>query len=283
MKALGIDFGASQIRGGIVNEVGELSNEKFQDSRVGEGREATVLRLRNFIQSYLKDDPEIKTVGVGTPGPIDWLAGTVLNSPNLPGWEVVPLQKLLQEGVEIPIVIDRDANVALIGEHWVGEAKGLEYAALLTWGTGVGGAIIASNRIYRGHSGLAGELGHLIIDKNGPQCHMGHCGCLESFIGGKAVEERYGRSLKDIAEGARGGNEEDKKVAQEIGEYLKIGLRNIVTILDPSLIVLDGSVVQSIDVFLPEIEDFPVKASKLALKAGVIGAARMAMEHLREG
>jgi len=275
----GIDFGATLIRGALIAEKGQVIGERTENSKVGEGREATLARLIKFSQTLI-DNQRVGAVGVGTPGPIDYLTGVVLNPPNLPNWQNVPLRDILKDALGVPIMVDRDANCALLGEMWQGEARGVKNAVLITWGTGVGGAVLINGEIERGQSNLAGEIGHMIIDKDGPACPLGHRGCLESLIGGAAVERAWGKDLATIMEGARAGRDQDQKIATKIGDTLQIGLKNLVTLYDPEVIIFDGSVVKSIDIFLPKIQDFPIKVSQLALRAGVIGAGKLALDYL---
>ncbi len=277
----GVDFGATQIRGALITEKGQLTGEKAENSKVGEGREAVVARLIRFCQTLIGKE-KVAAIGFGAPGPIDYLTGVILNPPNLPDWKNVPLRRILQESLSLPVVLDRDANVALLGEMWQGEAKGIQNAVLMTWGSGVGGAILANGEIERGQGNLAGEIGHMIIDQNGPQCPLDHRGCLESLIGGLAIKKTWGKDLKSIIEGARSGQNQDIQIVTKIGNALQIGLKNLMTLYDPQVIILDGSVVQSIDIFLPKIKDFPVKISRLTLKAGVIGAGRLALNYLEK-
>ncbi|MDO8512946.1 MAG: ROK family protein [bacterium] len=272
---LGLDLGGTQIRGGIVDDDGNIVLEKAIPTKLSTS--SIVDRLFDLIRELISEY-QVKAIGIGVPGPIDFGAGLILNPPNLPELNNVPLKQKIDQEFNLPVAMDRDANCALIGEHWVGIAKGMQNIALITWGTGVGGAVIIDNKIYRGHSGLADEIGHMIIDKDGPECSLGHRGCLETFIGGANVQLRYGKSLEEITAGGREGQERDREIVREIGEYLKIGLMNIVTLYDPELIIIDGGAAQSLDVFLLEIGDLPVRVSPLAKEAGILGAARLVSE-----
>lgn len=276
MSYLGIDIGGTHIRGVVVEETGEVLAKKEIMTEAQEGRESVLKRLFDLIGELLTADA-VEAIGIGTPGPIDYMIGSVINSPNMPGFQNVPLKQLVSEKFKLPVALDRDANAALIGEHWIGEGKGFKNLAMLIWGTGVGGAIIIDNKIYRGHSDLAGEIGHMIIDEHGPKCNLGHNGCLESIIGGRQIELRYGRGLKEISIGARSGDPEDVQILDEIGEALKIGLKNIVTLFDPEIILLDGGCTKDLDLIMDKISDMPVRLSQFARVAGVMGAARLAM------
>ncbi len=274
-KYLGIDFGGTRMRSIVLDEEGTIYAEADDLTQAEDGQEIIVSRLLDFISKSLEGH-EVSGIGIGTPGPIDFLTGTILFTPNIP-LKNVPIKQLIEERTGLPVVVERDANAALIGEHWMGDAKGCRNVAMLIWGTGIGGAIIIENKIFRGRNDMAGELGHVIIDEDGPYCNMGHNGCLESFIGGKAIYERYKRSMREIAQGARIGNEDDLKIIAEIGKNLNVGLKNLITLFDPELILIDGGCSKDFDLFLDYVKDMPVKLSKFAAKAGVIGAARVAM------
>lgn len=275
MNYLGIDLGGTNIRAALIDEQGKFWKEKEVETKAEESAEMILDRLLTLVKTF----SGFEAIGIGVPGPIDYKGGVILNPPNLPSLHNLNLKQLLENNFHLPVAMDRDSNCALIGEHWLGEARGLKNVAMLTWGTGVGGAVIIDNKIFRGHSDIAGEIGHMIIDTDGPACNMGHKGCLESFIGGRAIEDRYGRDFKSIDRGAREGRPEDMQIVREVGRKLAIGLNNIITLFDPELVLLGGSAVQSVDLFLDYIKDMPVKISKNAKKAGVIGAARIAMKN----
>lgn len=289
MQVLAIDLGGTQIRTAAVNEVGGIIEELKSPTEADKGLDHVLQNLFNLCDNLI-NSYHIEAIGIGVPGPIDYEAGIIINPPNLPGWQNVKLKNILAEKYHLPVALDRDANSALIGEHWLGAAKGLKNVALLTWGTGVGGAIIIDNHIYRGNSNLAGELGHMIIDENGPECPLGHRGCLESFIGGRSIEKKYGIPLEKIAQNLRSQDvilftnpvSKSQIIISEIAGSLVIGLKNIITLFDPELILLDGGATQSIDVFYPFIKDLPVKVSPHALDAGILGAARVALNNIND-
>lgn len=280
MIVLGVDLGGTQMRVAQIDSNGKIIKQDSAPTLAEKGKDNVISRLIKLIKDNLT--PEIQAVGLGMPGPLDLTAKTVINPPNLPGWHIVPIVDIIQKELNIPVILERDANCALVGEHWIGAAKGLQDVALITWGTGVGGALIISNRIYHGPSGVAGELGHMIIDYNGSSCHLGHSGCLESFIGGLAVSRRYGQSFQDIVTGFHHEEPQAIKAIVEITQALKVGVQNIITIFAPELIVFTGSVTKSIDVFLPAIKDYPIKVSHLAGEAGLLGAARLALDFLEK-
>ncbi len=274
MRVLGVDLGGTHIRAGIIDGKGNILEQEKIRTMSADG--AALSRLIELIDKMIK--PEILAIGIGVPGPIDLEAGMILNPPNLPDLHNVKIKEILEDRYHLPVGLERDANAALIGEHWIGEAKGLKNVAMIIWGTGVGGAIICDNHIYRGHSKLAGEIGHMIVDEDGPDCAMGHRGCLESLIGGAAIKSRVGVSLEEIAEQAREGNKDSREIFAYIGDYLKAAIKNIIMLFDPELILLDGSGVKSFDLVYEKIKYLPIKVSQNAQTAGLLGAGRVGLD-----
>ena len=256
----------------------------------------------------------VEGIGVGVASKVDFAAGRVVESVNLPLADV-PLRDLLQRRFDIPVVIDNDATAAAIGEHTFGAGAGAREMLMLTLGTGVGGGIICGGRPYRGFSGAAAELGHIIIDVNGPKCpaNCSNHGCLEAYVAGPAMAaaaaaaaaaqpaSALGRALAagHAIDGrllTRLGLEGDAgavAVLARLGEYLGAGLVTLVNIFNPEVIVIGGGAAAAGELLLgpargvlqargsrPARDQVRVVPAALGPDAGFIGAAALALIEL---
>jgi len=256
----------------------------------------------------------VEGIGVGVASKVDYAAGRVVESVNLPLADV-PLRDLLQGRFGVPVVIDNDATAAAIGEHAFGAGAGAREMLMLTLGTGVGGGIICGGRPYRGFSGAAAELGHIILDVNGPKCpaNCSNHGCLEAYVAGPAMAaaaaaaaaaqpaSALGRALAagHAIDGrllTRLGQEGDAgavAVLARLGEYLGAGLVTLVNIFNPEVIVIGGGAAAAGELLLgpargvlqargsrPARDQVRVVPAALGPDAGFIGAAALALIEL---
>ena len=245
---------------------------------------------------------------------VDFRAGRIVLSTNLPLADV-PLRDLLSERYGVPVVVDNDANVACLAEFRYGAGIGTSEMIMLTLGTGIGGGIITNGRLYRGASGAAGELGHMLIDYDGPRCH-GACpnrGCLEVYASGQAM----GRAARDVArtvpdsalgQALASGEEVDGpllsrlalngdaaaiSLLSDIGEKLGLGITSLVNIFNPELIVIGGGAAQAGEIILgparrvvseralaPQRDQVRIVPAQHGVDAGVLGAAALAIIEL---
>ena len=253
-------------------------------------------------------------VGVGVASMVDFAAGRVVASVNLPLRDV-PLRDVLQERFDVPVVVDNDATVATVGEHAFGAGAGVREMLMLTLGTGVGGGIIAAGHPYRGHSGAAAELGHLIVDVDGPECpgrvpeprlsrgvRLGHG---DGRGGAAAAEAEPGSALgRALAAGetvdgplltrlAQAGDTEAIAVVTRVGEYLGAGLVTLVNVFNPELVVVGGGAAAAGELLLaparrvlaarglrPQRDEVRVVPARFGNDAGVVGAAALALTEL---
>lgn len=212
-------------------------------------------------QAHITSD-QVVGIGVSIAGPLDSHRGIIFTSPNLPGWNHIRLKDILHCRYSIPIIIENDANAATFGEYAFGAGRGYNNLVYLTISTGIGGGIIVDNQIVRGASGTAGELGHIVIDRNGEQCNCGNIGCLESIASGSAIARRANRAIathsyfKDshsnkqrsyidaqlVAKDANDGIPAAQAIIADAAEALGVGLVDIIHIFNPEVIILDGGV-----------------------------------------
>jgi glucokinase len=254
---------------------------------------------------------QVAGVGVGAPGPVDFAAGVIVDPPNLPGFERVPLGALLGERLGLPVRLDNDANAAGLGEARFGAGQGASPLVYLTVSTGIGGAILIGGELLRGAAGAAGELGHLVIQPHGPRCGCGGEGCLEAVASGTAIarEARLGLvrgepsllskglgndlpglSAKEVAEAAAQGDAFSLAVLDHAFTLLGLGVAGLVNALNPARVVVGGGLAALGDRLLDPIragilrhsnkvaaQSVTVVQAALGRNAGVVGAAALAM------
>jgi len=250
---------------------------------------------------------EIIGVGVGAPGPLDTRSGIVLLTPNL-GWVNLPLRRIIHDRLGLPAALDNDANCAVLGEWWVGAARGSRTAIGITIGTGIGGGLILEGKLYHGASDVAGEIGHTTIDTEGRRCKCGNYGCLEAYASGpnialRAIEaleagaesrlpEHVGGELRRITaqtvyEAAQDGDELALEVVNDTAKFLGVGIANLLNVFNPEVVVICGGVTLAGDhLFVPLRREVARRAFKPAVQAcrivpgalvgtaGVYGAAK---------
>jgi glucokinase len=307
----GVDLGGTTIHVGLVTAEGEIITEKIIDSEVAKGPNHVLNKIANVIHGLRMNTKKQLTVcalGIGTAGKIDIHEGILIEASNFPNWRDVPLSTSLNKRLKMPVFVDNDANVAALGEHAYGAGQGASEMFMVTLGTGVGGGLILRGRIYRGADGVAGEFGHTIIQYNGPVCGCGRKGCVEAFVGTKGilriVQEKLNADRdslltrikpgeitpKDISIAANQGDEVAIESFRDVGTYLGIGLGNVVNLLNIERIVVSGGVAKAGKWILKPTresliqtalrvpgETIQVVASTLRDRAGILGAARLAM------
>lgn len=254
---------------------------------------ATMIRLGR----ELLGENEAAAIGVSFGGPADYQTGLVRLSHHVPGWENTPLQRLLEEAFGAPARIDNDANAAALGEHRFGAGRGVQHLLYVTVSTGVGGGWILDGRPFRGHAGMAGEIGHTVVDPNGPVCLCGKRGCVERLASGPYMAQDLAEKLarpsgalsgRDVAKMAAAGNAAAQEILQRGAWALGVGIGNAANLLNPQRVVLGGGVTKSGDAWqqtvrraaretaLPEIT-FDVVPAALGDDAPLWGAAALAV------
>lgn len=217
-------------------------------------------RLTRVIEEVWPDGQFVEAIGLGSPGPLDPHTGYLLAPPNNPEWHNFPLAPSVSKHFGVKTYLDNDANLAGLAEYRFGAGKNHHDVLYITVSTGIGAGVIIDDRLLQGYHGLAAELGHIIIDPNGPPCSCGFKGHLESFSSGPAIvryvlgelESGVGSSLKrdvnltarDVAEAAHQGDTLAIKAYQRAGEYLGIGVASFLHAFDPSIVIFGGGVSQ---------------------------------------
>jgi len=241
----GIDLGGTQVRVVFGNAKGDiLSGARTQTKALG-----TPARVVGWIGAQARrHEVDLKMAAIGAPGPVDPRTGMLINPPNLGDprhWYNVPITELLRAELGCPVQLQNDANLAGLGEFHQGAGRGTRDMTYITWSTGVGAGVVIDGRLVDGAHGSAGEVGHMIIDPNGPVCGCGQRGCVEAICSGANIEKRYGTPAKELLEAAAEGDEHGVAVAEEMSTAMGIALINVSNLYDPEMIVMGGGVTQS--------------------------------------
>lgn len=311
--AVGIDLGGTNIKAGLVDSIGKIVLKKSIETCAEQGYKRVIERMAGLVLELVRTmGEEVKGVGIGTPGLVDAERGVVIELPNLKGWTNVPVCGEIRKLTGYRCFLGNDANNMAFGESTVGAAKGKRNIVCITLGTGVGGGIIIDGKVYQGSTGVAGEVGHTIIDMNGPECNCGGRGCLERYVGNKYISEYAVKVVKkfrgkskivDAAGGdvnritpeavyraAKAGDMTAKKILRDIGRLIGIGLVSVVNILNPEMVVIGGGVANAGELLFRGVRDglmergmkgivksVRVVKAKLGNDAGIIGSAMLAM------
>lgn len=246
--AIGIDIGGTKIRTALINEQGDLKNKMTCSTPVLGGKVAILEKLVDIINQYQSSCGSIKGVGIGTAGRVCLQTGDIIYATdNLPGWTGVPLKKVLEDRCHLRVDVQNDVNAAALGEGWMGNASDMDDFALISIGTGIGGALIQGGRIINGPTGSAGEIGHMILYPGGRRCNCGQQGCLEQYVSGTCLY-KYAKEIDEhwdsyhLIEELAAGN---KRAIQQIERFtydFAISLVNLHHFFDPELVIIGGGV-----------------------------------------
>jgi glucokinase len=309
-ETIGVDLGGTKMLLGVLDADSRVLWESNERS-TGQDESELVELLAREVEEAREARSGAAAVGLGIPATIDHDRGLAISAVNLP-IDNLPIRDLIAERSGLPVFVDNDANVAALAEHLAGAAKGARNAVMLTIGTGIGGGLILGGEIYRGANGAGAELGHTVIDIDGPRC-QGNCpgrGCIETLASGtalgregRAVAEREpdsklgtmsaeGREIdgRAVTEAARAGDAAAIAVFDLVGTRLGAALASFANIFEPEVIVIGGGVIAAGDLLLepareqlrtralPPMNGTPVVPAALGPDAGMIGAAEMALE-----
>lgn len=304
---VGVDLGGTKIYTALVDLEGNIIKEKTVETLAHEGEQAVVGRMVDTI-NYVIDGTDknlIKSIGIGSPGPLDVKNGIIIENSNLPfkNFEIV---KTIKEAFDLPTHLDNDANVATLGEFMFGAGKGTENMVFITASTGIGGGAVLNGRLFRGSTGNALEVGHTTVATEGPRCGCGNLGCAEALGSGTAIGKRAKEAVlsnavtslknyenvtaKEVFKEAANGDRVAKNILNTSLTYLGIAVANTITNFDPEKVVVGGGVVNGGDIVLETIrnvveercmsafvENCTIEKAILGGKAGVLGAAALAI------
>lgn len=317
----GVDLGGTKILAGVFTADGIKCVGKAKlSTKPGRGTETVMDRVARCVRDAMDecdlDMRRCKAVGIGAPGVVDFNEGRVIFAPNLPGWKDVPLKRELEKRLEIPVHVENDSNIAVLGVHEK-EFDGKPRSMIgLFIGTGIGGGLILDGRLFPGANHVAGEIGHMVLAVDGPKCGCGNKGCLEALASRTAIFNRIQTAVKDgqktaltdllgdkleglksgdLRKAIRRGDKFVEKVVEEAAEYIGVAVGNLVNLLNPEAVVLGGGVMDALEAemlgIITEVardyampgasQDLEIVASKLGDDAGITGAAVLARKQLK--
>jgi glucokinase len=314
-EIIGVDLGGTKMLLGVLDPDSKVLWES-REASTGQTEDELVALLIREVEEARGKCPGVAAVGLGIPATVDHDKGSARSAVNLP-LENLPIREIVGGRTDLPVFVDNDANVAALAEHLYGAARGTRNAVMLTIGTGIGGGLILNGEIYRGSTGAGAELGHTVIEIDGPPC-QGNCpgrGCVETLASGtalgregrEAAEREPGSALgemladgetidgKAVTEAALSGDQTARGVFDLIGSRLGVALTSFANIFEPEVFVIGGGVIAAGDLLLeparrelatralPPMKQIPVVAAELGSDAGMIGAAAMARIELEQG
>jgi glucokinase len=314
-RVIGIDTGGTKLLGGVVDENGTVHARVHRLFR-GASREEALQTMSDAVEEARAHAPDVEAVGFGIPSLVDQKRGMSVTSVHLP-IEDVPFREIMTERIGLPVFMDNDGNLAALVEQRSGAARGAQHVVLLTLGTGIGGGLVLDGKIYRGSIGAGAELGHMVIDLDGPRC-QGNCpnrGCLEALVSGTAIgragtlaaQRNPGSGLwrslaagdditgRLVTEHAQQGDEVARRVLERAGRHLGVGIANLVNIFNPEVVVVGGGAVGAGELLLaparvvvgeralrPSRDLVRIRAAHHGPEAGMLGAALLAFDGLAE-
>lgn len=252
----GIDLGPTKTRLALADLRGEQLAHHVLPTLSDLGPAALLSRVATSVRALMREarvlPGRLLAVGAGAPGAVDRERGTVVAlAPNLKGWSNVPMAAMLKRSLGAPVVVENDVNLAILGERWRGAARGHDTCAFITVGTGIGAGIVVEGALHRGHHFVAGEIGLMCMGPQFVNAEFGPRGCLESLAGLKAVAARWpGKARSDperwvaeLCEAAERGDRRADKALGETARLIGIAVANLSLVLDPSLVVLGGTLI----------------------------------------
>jgi len=313
---IGVDLGGTKIYTALADEKGKIISGNKMATEADKGEEVIINNILASIESVIEDSgvakKNVEKIGIGSPGPLSVRKGIIYETANM-SWEKVTIVEIMEEKTALSVKLENDANAAALGEKWFGAGKDIDDLIYITVSTGIGGGIVINKRAYHGFDGAAGEVGHMIVEPDGPQCGCGNYGCLESLASGTAIAREGKKLVKSeqvetmiremssndpeqvdallIAEAAQKGDKIAQDLYSKAGWYLGIGLANLINLFNPEMIVLGGGIMKDKelldDSLEKSLEDRALPSSlkqvnickvKLGDEAGVKGAIAVAME-----
>ena len=311
---VGVDFGGTKIFAGVFRSNLELIGTARISTKAYRGAETVLERLARCVKDAVDECDltlgQVKAVGLGAPGAVDPEKGLVIFAPNL-GWENRPLKKEMEKELGIPVFIENDANLQMIGIYEVELESKPRHAVGVFVGTGIGGALIINGELYSGFNHSAGEIGHMAIDLSGPKCGCGNRGCFEAIASRTGIVRRIqeavaagqttvltelvGSDLQDLRsrhlrKAIRKGDKFVLKIMEESADYMGIAVGNLINLLSPEVVMLGGGIIEALDeTLMPRVIEVAqaralpgtargirIQATRLGDNAGIIGGAVLA-------
>jgi glucokinase len=312
---VGVDLGGTKILAGVFKGSFECVGMAKVSTKSQRGADEVIERIARCAQDAVDEADlsfkQVTGVGIGAPGAVDFDSGTVIFAPNLEGWKEVALKKELEKQLGVPVFVENDCNIAALGVHAVELKAKPRHMVGIFVGTGIGGGVIINGDLYSGVNHTAGEIGHMVLDVDGPKCGCGNKGCFEALASRTAIfqqvragikdgqktllTEMLGDDLSDMRSGdlrkaIRRGDKFVDRIVEGAAEYIGIATANLVNILNPEVVVLGGGVIEALademmSVIVETAHEYAmpgtmkgveIVASKLGDNAGITGGAVLA-------
>jgi glucokinase len=292
-----VDIGGTKIAAGVVDANGGVLARRECPTDPDKGLAEGLQRITDMLrQSTEQVGGRLCGIGIGCTGPVSPMTGAIGNVEFLPGWEGANLVAMLSEAMGLPVAIENDADAAALGEWAWGAGRGTRTFLLVTVGTGIGVGVILDGKLYRGVGEAHPEIGHHVIDPDGPLCFCGAHGCWESMACGPAMEvwaqDHHAQGLRltarELCSLSEQGDPHAQEAVQRTARYLGLGLANLVTLFTPEIIALSGGLLQSHHLFMPTIREtvrtncglvphqyVQIVPAALGAEAGLAGAAQV--------
>ncbi len=318
---VGVDLGGTKIYAGVFNPAMQCIGNARISTKAQRGPDAVIERIARCVKDAVDecdlDAKALRGVGVGAPGAVDTETGRVIFAPNLPKWEDIPLKKELEKHLEVPVFAENDCNLCTLGVYEVELHAKPRHMVGIFLGTGIGAGLILNGELYSGFNRTAGEVGHMVLQVDGPKCGCGNQGCFEALAGRlslfkkihAAVKEgqktlltdMLGKDLEDMRSGdlrkaIRRGDKLVEKLVEEAARYTGIAVGNVLNLFNPEVVVLGGGLIEALeDEMLGIIEKtarqhalsgtakgIEIKACKLGDDAGITGGAVLARRNTKK-
>ncbi|MEK7676586.1 MAG: ROK family protein [Verrucomicrobiota bacterium] len=316
---VGVDLGGTKILAGVFSTQLRCLGRTKASTKAQRGPDAVIERIGRCVQDAVDecdlDMKQVKGVGIGAPGSVDFESGKVIMAPNL-GWQNVPLKKDLEKIIGLPVFVENDGTMCTLGVHTCElESKPRSMIGIFI-GTGIGAGLIIEGKLYSGFNGTAGEIGHMILEVGGPKCNCGNQGCFEALAGRQAIFRKIQSAVKDgqktiltemlgndlsdmrsndLRKAIRRGDKLVERIVEEAAEYIGIAVANVINLLNPEVVVLGGGLVEALEdemmaIIVETAHDYSlggtdkgidIRASKLGDDAGISGAAVLARRHAK--
>jgi predicted NBD/HSP70 family sugar kinase len=291
------DFGATHSRIAITNLGAVIIVDQTVEIDINTGPEEVLGWLEDAFEELLARSghtrDEVKGVGVGLPGPVDFDRGMAVHPPIMAGWHEYPVGRRLRERFGVPVLVDNDVNIMALGEQWVMSPRVPDFLYVKV-GTGIGSGLILGGEIHRGAHGAAGDIGHVRAASDEVVCRCGNNGCLEAAAGGAALASALGLTgSREVVQAVREGDKDASRAVREAGRLIGQVLSSTVNLLNPSLIIMGGDIAAAEQQLLAGIRevvyrrstalsttDLQITTTNLGDRAGVTGAAAMVIGHL---
>ncbi|QQE77739.1 ROK family transcriptional regulator [Alicyclobacillus sp. SO9] len=296
---VGIDVQVENIVIVVMNFKGEVVKSYNDSFDTTTGPHDTIAQLRHRIDEMLsslgKTYEDVYGIGVATPGPISADRSSIISPPNMPSWRNVPFQSMMEREFRIPCYLEKDANAAAYGEVQYGAGKGLQNLIYIVVDVGIGGGLVVDGQVYRGARNGAGEIGHILMDIDGPECRCGKTGCLEAMASIGAIEVELEKKLGErmnidkILQETKAENLVVKDVVSRSGKYLGFAIGSICNVLNPEMVVIGGRFVSEDDTYYKAVQsatrsqvlgDFvnhlQIESAALGQFSAAVGAASLA-------